>query len=543
MKRFLSALLVILMCVGFFPNLEVNATDQNMSNPRITDYTDNQFFVEKLGVLFEKLVNSRYNYFTTTGKTCGNSKCTTCNAANVTEKHPTISHLNVDYSWDAYSCYGFAKWTFKYLYGKDATGVLDNPSNRGNSNTTTVVASTYDGKSSAKKVIQQAKIGDILQSPKPHSMIFLKCDDNYFYVLHSNWAWSGEGRNIVKVSKFSYDVFNKITVYRADNYPNNVHTCPTTPKDNKGKWNFQTKGSKLGACKVCGKEYDWLSTIQTITNKKAILKTSKKNYKVTLYKKPYEDAGKAASGKIIKELPITGTLKNAYGTDWYEVEYQKNKKGYISKTTLEKNYVIGSVSDKSAKKTSTQQESAKSTLKINLTQYPSQHTQGNNFGLRGTVTSNYKITSVKGTVVNSKGKTVLSSNDKPNAKSLDVQKSDLNNSLTFNTLSPGKYTLKVVAVDAYGKKIEESKSFTVKAKASQSNKSQKEKTVTGKVKIPSSWDNLSIRSGPSTDYKIVGSMKNGVKCTVYTEKAKNGWYYVEYNGVKGYAAGNRINLQ
>ncbi len=532
MKRFLSALLVILMCVGFFPNLEVNATDQNMSNPRITDYTDNQFFVEKLGVLFEKLVNSKYNYFTTTGKTCGNSKCTTCNAANVTEKHPTISHLNVDYSWDAYSCYGFAKWTFKYLYGKDATGVLDNPSNRGNSNTTTVVASTYDGKSSAKKVIQQAKIGDILQSPKPHSMIFLKCDDNYFYVLHSNWAWSGEGRNIVKVSKFSYDVFNKITVYRADNYPNNVHTCPTTPKDNKGKWNFQTKGSKLGACKVCGKEYDWLSTIQTITNKKATLKTSKKNYKVTLYKKPYEDAGKAASGNVIKELPITGTLKNAYETDWYEVEYQKNKKGYISKTTLEKNYSIASVSTKQA-----------STLKISLTKYPNQHTQGNNFGLRGSVSSNYKITSVKGAVVNSKGKTVLSSNDKPNAKSMDVQKSDLNNSLTFNTLSPGKYTLKVVVVDAYGKKVEESKSFTVKAKASQSNKSQKEKTVTGKVKIPSSWDNLSIRSGPSTDYKIVGSMKNGVKCTVYTEKAKNGWYYVEYNGVKGYAAGNRINLQ
>ena len=319
-----------------------------------------------------------------------------------------------------------------------------------------------------------------------------------------------------------------------------LHTCPTTPKNNKGQWNFQTKGSKLGACKECGKEFDWLSKIQSITNKKATLKSSKKSYKVTLYKKPYEDAGKAASGKVIQELPVTGAVKNAYGTDWYEVEYQKNKKGYITKTTLEKNYDIGSVSDKSAKKTSTQQESAKSTLKINLTQYPSQHTQGNNFGLRGTVTSNYKITSVKGTVVDSKGKTQLSSNDKPNATSMDIKTSALNNSLSFNKLPVGKYTLKIVAVDSSGKKVEDSKTFTVKAKA---NQSKKEKTVKGTVKIPSSWDNLSIRKGPSTSYKIVGSMKNGAKCTVYPDKTKDGWYYVKYNNVEGYAAGNRINLQ
>lgn len=70
-RRFLSALLITIMCITFLPNIEVSATDQNMNNPKITDYTDNTFFIEKLGVLFEKLVNNQYNYFTTTGKTCG----------------------------------------------------------------------------------------------------------------------------------------------------------------------------------------------------------------------------------------------------------------------------------------------------------------------------------------------------------------------------------------------------------------------------------------------------------------------------------------
>lgn len=77
----------------------------------------------------------------------------------------------------------------------------------------------------------------------------------------------------------------------------------------------------------------------------------------------------------------------------------------------------------------------------------------------------------------------------------------------------------------------------------QQNNTVKENTRVGIVNIPSSWDNLSIRTGPSTNYAIVGSMNHGARCTVYPDKAKNGWYYVEYNGIKGYAAGNRIILQ
>ena len=66
-------------------------------------------------------------------------------------------------------------------------------------------------------------------------------------------------------------------------------------------------------------------------------------------------------------------------------------------------------------------------------------------------------------------------------------------------------------------------------------------TKTGTVNILSSWDNLSIRTGPSTNYKIVGSMNHGARCTIFTDKTKNGWYFVEFNGVYGYASGNCID--
>ena len=793
-KRFLSTLLVITLCITFLPNIEVSATDQNMNNPRITDYTDNPFFVEKLGVLFDKLVNNQYNYFTTTGKTCGNSDCSLCDTGNVTREHPTISSLNVDYPvGKTNSCYGFAKWTFKYLYGKDATGVLDNPNTRGNTNSTIVVASTYDGSSSAKTVIQKAKVGDILQAPNPHTMIFLKCDDKYFYVLHANWKWSNEGNNIVKVSKFSYDQFAKITVYRADNYSDfdvKSHICTEYETYKNGNTKI------LGACKdaSCRKPFDWQSTFSRITNQTAQLKSSNKNYKISVYNAPYEDATKTTAKKSVDKFAIVGTVKNAYGNEWYAIDYPDDTKkvcyiAYIYKSTLTDNYGITTTTVQEAKKydsannvttkhshnynynngkcycgavkQSTQQTNAASTLKINLTKYPVQHTQGNNFGLRGTISSNYKIKKiygyikqngnviqstedtpnaksvdvrdkklnnnlvfetlgagnytlevcavdasgnsitviknftvvgqtvktestlsinldkypvtlnvgsgfglrgsvtsnynialVKGYVINSSGQTVLSSKDTPNSTSMDIRYANLNDDLVFNNLcagnytmkvvatdnsgrtvevsknfsvvsnsnsnnsslsinlqkypvtlkvgssyglrgtitsnynisvvrgyvinsngqtvlsskdtpnstymdikpahlnadlifnnlSAGNYTMKVVAVDASGRTVEATKNFTVKNEDVYVDNSPNGNGVTGTVAIPSSWENLSIRSGPSTNYQIIGSMNNGAKCTVYPNKTSNGWYYINYNGIWGYASGNQINL-
>ena len=562
-----------------------------------------------------------------------------------------------------------------------------------------------------------------------------------------------------------------------------THTCNSYETYKNGNTKI------LGACKICHKEFDYLSEFDPKVTGDAVL-NSKKNYKVNLYKKPYEDADKLVSGKVLKELSIIGKLKNAYGNEWYAIDYQGSGgkvTGYIYVGTLNDNYDItwdnqnlkkgsSNVVDIShthnynynngqcycgAVKSTAQQTNAASTLKINLTKYPVQHTQGKNFGLRGTISSNYKIKKiygyikqngniiqstedspnaksvevkkqklnnnlvfetlgagnytlevcavdasgnsitvtknfdvvgqtvkvestlsinldkypvtlsagsgfglrgsvvsnynialVKGYVINSSGQTVLSSKDTPNSTSMDIRYANLNNDLVFNNLgagsytmkvvatdnsgrsievskaftvvsnsnsnssslsinlekypvtidvgssyglrgsitsnynislvrgyvinsngqtvlsskdtpystymdikpahlnadlifnnlSEGNYTMKVVAVDASGRTVEATKNFTVKAKEAYVDNTPNGNGVTGTVAIPSSWDNLSIRSGPSTNYQVVGSMNNGVQCTVYPNKTSNGWYYVNYNGIWGYASGNQINL-
>ena len=104
----------------------------------------------------------------------------------------------------------------------------------------------------------------------------------------------------------------------------------------------------------------------------------------------------------------------------------------------------------------------RSTLTVNLTSYPTSIAKGKSYGLRGSVTSNYKITSVKGYIINSSGKTVQSTTDTPNATSMDIRYSNVNNNLIFNKLAKGTYTLKVVAYDAYGASNTWQRNFTVK---------------------------------------------------------------------------------
>lgn len=683
-------------------------------------------------------------------------------------------------------CDGFARFIFYYLYEQKVSDITQ----RGTSIN-----------------VDSLQPGDFIRTPSDHSAIVWKVDGDVLYCVEAWGSYNSRHDGcIIKFNKgfnggFSTTSASAMLKRLKENNgffarTNNLVSRNHTPGIDCQKYSTIKKDGKtlLGACETCYTEFDWFAKLERI-NGKAILKSSNKKYKVTLYKKPYEDAEKINTGnKVLKELPILGTVKNAYGNDWYAVNYQDDKNqvcwtGYIYAQTLNDNYdVTTSVTVEAVKydsanvstkkhthnynydngrcycgeqKQVTQQTYDESTLKINLTQYPSQHTQGNNFGLRGTISSNYKIKKiygyikqngnviqstedtpntksvdvkkqnlnnnlifdrlspgnytlevqavdasgnsirvskdftvvgevvraestlsinlekypvtlnagsgfglrgsvnsnydisvvrgyvinsngqtvlsskdtpyssslniksarlnndlvfnnlsagnytlkvvatdssgrtvevskgfsvvlpqktnnsslsinlekypvtlnvgssyglrgsitsnynisvVRGYVTNSSGQTVLSSKDTPNSTYMDIKPSNLNWDLVFNNLSAGSYTMKVVAVDASGRTVEATKNFTVKAKEAYVDNSPNGNGVTGTVSIPSSWDNLSIRSGPSTNYQIVGSMNNGVKCTVYPNKTSNGWYYVNYNGIWGYASGNQINL-
>lgn len=153
---------------------------------------------------------------------------------------------------------------------------------------------------------------------------------------------------------------------------------------------------------------------------------------------------------------------------------------------------------------------ASSSLKINITRAPSSHKKGTSFGLRGEVTSNYKIRSVTGSVVNSSGKTVLSSSDAPNSKSMNVRNSNLNNRITFNTLPSGNYTFKVTATDSKGKTVNWSRSFKVIGS----------KLAINLTSAPSSIryrSSFGLRGDVSSDYRVTsvkGSVLNSSGKTV-----------------------------
>lgn len=71
---------------------------------------------------------------------------------------------------------------------------------------------------------------------------------------------------------------------------------------------------------------------------------------------------------------------------------------------------------------------------------------GKKFTLSGTITSNYKIQSVKVSVLNADGKKVLSASAAPNATSFSLK--DLNGKIDFSKLTAGTYTFRITAYDS-----------------------------------------------------------------------------------------------
>ena len=66
-----------------------------------------------------------------------------------------------------------------------------------------------------------------------------------------------------------------------------------------------------------------------------------------------------------------------------------------------------------------------------------------------------------------------------------------------------------------------------------------DKPVTGKGKVKTNGSNLNVRSGPGTDKKILGTVKNGASLTLTGYKGN--WYQIDYNGKKGYVYSSYVS--
>lgn len=192
-----------------------------------------------------------------------------------------------------------------------------------------------------------------------------------------------------------------------------------------------------------------------------------------------------------------------------------------------------------------------SELRILPNSYPSgEIKEGSKYNLSGRIKSNYHITDVRSYILDSKKSVLQESNGWTTTATYVIENSQLDTGLKFEKLKPGSYYVRYSASDESGKSISwTSDRFNVVANEPIEPVPPVapivpvEPTEVGVVLIPDSFENLSIRTGPSTNYDIIGSMNHTVSCVVYTNKTQNGWYYIEYNGIKGYAAGNYIYLK
>lgn len=226
----------------------------------------------------------------------------------------------------------------------------------------------------------------------------------------------------------------------------------------------------------------------------------------------------------------------------YEAKIFTNQGGYILNTDTVKFTTKGTPTQPEP---TPEPEPVISELRILPENYPSGSLeQGSKYNLSGRIKSNYHITDVRSYLLDGNKNVIQESSGSTTTATYVIENSNLDTGLKFEKLQPGTYYLKYYAKDESGKKIEWiSDAFYIKAKANEAPiESPIGPSISAVVLIPDSFENLSIRTGPSTNYEIVGSMNHTVRCNVYTDKTQNGWYYIEYNGIKGYAAGNYIYL-
>ena len=364
-----------------------------------------------------------------------------------------------------------------------------------------------------------------------HSMIFMKSDRSNIWTYEGN----ADGKYGVYVVKRTWEEMYNYLRYKKDgviyiatpkaSYYSGATENSTTTQSCK----HSTYNSK-GYCTNCGKEYPMNISSMTATTYQAV-----KN-DVPVRNRPYSPE------KIIKYLSkgakvtVVASGKNSIGNLWYKL----SDNTWVYSSNLEK-----------VTTTNTTVDQSKSTLGINLTQYPTNITKGKAFNLTGNVTSNYNITSVKGYIINSSGSIVQSTTDKPNAKSMNIQPASLNQNLIFNNLSEGTYTLKVEAKDSSGRSNTWSKSFTVKAKqvavtpatcnhsynkSGYCSKCNQEYPISLNSMTATTYEavknDVPVRNRPYSPEKIIKYLSKGAKVTVVASGKNsigNLWYKLSDN--------------
>lgn len=159
--------------------------------------------------------------------------------------------------------------------------------------------------------------------------------------------------------------------------------------------------------------------------------------------------------------------------------------------------------------------------------------------LSGTVVSNYELTWISASIddLNKDVNPLLTSFDMPSGKysySLTAKMATLMGKVTY----PSTFRLRFEARDASGKEIEYTSTFTISSATTANTKIA--------VVVNTNGQYLAINDAPAASpgkSNQIGRIPPGGQVTVYPDKTSGNWYWVEYNGVSGYAYSGYLSLQ
>ena len=155
--------------------------------------------------------------------------------------------------------------------------------------------------------------------------------------------------------------------------------------------------------------------------------------------RPFTENNQGGTIPIGKQVTVIGAVQNSAGNTWYEIKETEGLRKWVWSNCFKK------VSTDNITISGGSSGTTSGTPSGNLT-------KGKSFSLTGTINGTAKITSVTAGVYDSlTGKAVLGPvTVTPNATSLDINKSDINNKLKFANLAVGTYVYKVKATLSTG---------------------------------------------------------------------------------------------
>ncbi len=288
----------------------------------------------------------------------------------------------------------------------------------------------------------------------------------------------------------------------------------------------------------------------------------------------YSKIGTLKKGKT---FTITGSAKDKAGTKWYKFKYNSKKSGYVSSDHV--NIIWPIVTSTSNLKGTVNTKTDPLTVRsFPGSSYKSLGTlaKGKTFTITGKVKDKagkmwYRLTfnGKKGYVISTYVKTTSTASSTSKVTSVSNLKGTVNTKSdpltvrsgpgssykSLGTIAKGKtFTITGKAKDKSGvywyrfkfnskTGYVSSKYITTKKITSTTSSSISETKVSLKGTVSLSSGSLNVRSGPSTSYSVIGTLKKGSTFNI-TAKAKNKsgkyWYKLTYNGKTGYVSSSYV---